>query len=416
MTLPQLFQVGISLVAGVAVAAAQWLPGTGSKANVVTATGYEAVLANPALLGKEGEPRFSLDYVHLGVGAGSNFVTGAEFSRYVLNRAYIDEPAKQELLGRLGNGPVRAGLRLRLQLLEAQVRSFGLVLCYETNRAVTLPRDFLDLAFWGNQVGRRYCLDSLRVDTIRYCRIGLGHGHQVWAGGPAKLRLGATAVWIHGFRYARADSVIGWVLTTPYEVSGELRQVRRIAKGGDGFSLTPGLTLELGRQGRIGIVIRDLWAPVYWHRNAGQQQNFILFDSFAVGRLIGGEATSTLLVKGKRFVPSSGFWEQLPAAAEFGAALTLPWVRVAGLAELPLRTWGFIESAPRFAGQIDVRPVSSTWLGIEVGWRQTDGLSCRFAVGRNIDSVELGFGVGLGGTRIAPLSTIVFDVGVGCSF
>lgn len=166
----------------------------------------------------------------------------------------------------------------------------------------------------------------------------------------------------------------------------------------------------------VGIVIRDLWAPVYWHRNAGQQQNFILLDSFAVGRLISGEAMNTLLVKGKRFVPTGGFWEQLPATAEFGAALTLPWVRVAGLAELPLRTWGFIESAPRFVGQIDVRPVSSTWLGIEVGWRQTDGLSCRFAVGRNIDSVGLGFGVGLGGTRTTPLSTIVFELGVGCSF
>lgn len=104
MILPRLLQAGIILFAAVAVAAAQWLPGTGSTANAVTAAGYEAVLANPALLGTEGEPRFSLDYVHLGVGGGSNLVTFADFSRYVLNRAYIEESAKQELFGRLGNG------------------------------------------------------------------------------------------------------------------------------------------------------------------------------------------------------------------------------------------------------------------------------------------------------------------------
>jgi hypothetical protein len=238
----------------------------------------------------------------------------------------------------------------------------------------------------------------------------------VMARGRVQVRLGLTGSWIHGWRYASAESSSGWVLTTREAILGEVRQTRLCADGGDGFSLTPGVALMLGSRGRVGVCVRDLVAPVRWHAGVHRQWNRLVFDSLSVGRLASGRPMSWLLVRRRGLDPAGGFWASLPGTAAIASGLTLPWMRLTGTAEFPFRPTAYFGATPRFGCGLDLRPLPAVALGVAGDWSRADGWSGRATLGGAYSGLCGNVGIGLAGTKAAPFSSLGAGFSLGYNF
>ncbi len=391
-----------------------WLSGIGSQVmtDPVLARGCEAVTANPAALVLNGNPAASLRYFGVRLHAGNNLVRLSDYGRYFRHPVRLTEDDKQQILDRIGAGPLRLRTGVEYQVLHGHYRLLGWALDYKEYVVQSLPRSLFELALEGNELNRTYRLDGLGFDTLSFLRASVAGGYAL---GPGSVGLGLS--WLHGFRYTVTTSSAGELLTTPYAITGCSHQSRDQAGGGDGFGVTIGGALRLGRYWQLGLSIRDLGAGIWWHGNPGVREITTELESLDVYRYYEEPILDSFVIHTDSFLPRGTIWMRVPGALATGIGFSPGRVLSLGLlVNLPLGWNRFIDEPPLAGLRVQLRPLYHLGLDALAGWHRQKGWVGQLAIGTHYRGVEFSVGAELRGRSPGEAKDAAVNLALGYDF
>ena len=412
-----------------------WLAGLGSgtATDPVLPAGYEAVSQNPAALTLPGQPVATLEYLRIRLHLTSSSLTLADCRDYLYRQSFLGEADKQRLLDHVGQGPLRLGLDEDLQLLHGQYRSSGVAADYQLLENAFLPRDMCELALRGNELNRVYKLDGFGSDTMSVLRVTVAHGILVRTHSTVPwldtIRVGLGLSWLHGLRYSGVTASTGELLTTAYTMTGFVHQVQVQANGGDGFGLTVGGSLPLGRRLHLDLVLRDPIGIIFWYNNSRVREVSYELKSLDVPVFIREQRLDSFLIGTTVSRPGAALGTKLPGVLAFGGGYQASKILAVGaMVNLPVTsspTNSIPASALPFVGlQLKFVPIQSAGVGISAGWggqpgpagRSEGALWVQLILGIRARGLLFSAGAEMTGRSFENVKTATFQLGLGYEF
>jgi len=245
----------------------------GEYENPALVTGIEALGVNPAQLADASRPRHSYQLLALDAGLSNNSLRGTQYNRYT--GAFLDESAKQDILGSIPRSGLRLDGNVRLDATALTVGPFGFAVRGRAGMSGNVPKDVVDLVLRGNELDRTYSAATLGGEAIAYTDATISFGIPIT---PA-LRTGFGLKYLRGLFIAQSTDVDGYLLTTPYVINSQVLTGYRWATGGNGFGLDWGMSYDfeiaqgrlpnLGRHVRVALAVTNLNLGIDWNRNPG---------------------------------------------------------------------------------------------------------------------------------------------------
>lgn len=221
------------------------------------ALGYEACGWNPAMLGVS--PDYSFNIMTIGLEYNSNL----RFSDYmrIINGVHFSERDKEmfsegEELEFLGSA----------QVVSFSYRDIGVMSSAYTHQSFTIPKDVVDLLFWGNEIDRTYSLENIRGKSEMGFGIVLS-GARVFGEGE-NFMLGGGFKYIYGISYTDICNSSGYLRTEFYssdepKIYGEGEIVSRTAEGGFGLGMDLGAYYKLHNY-FISVSVINAFSEMIW--------------------------------------------------------------------------------------------------------------------------------------------------------
>jgi hypothetical protein len=329
--------------------------------NPAAAVGPAAAAVNPAQLAYPERQGFAWQIVDVAAGFGNNSFSLSQYNRY--NGAFLDDVAKQEILGSVPRCGVGASAAVGAAAATVGYGQFVLSNQLVGEAGACLPRDLVDLALSGNELGRTYSAGQLTGRTSAWVRSGMSMA----TGLGRNLRAGFGAHYLRGLFLAELTSADASLRTSPNAFISEGEMSYRVATSGSGWSVDVGLAYVRDRW-RVSLGCLDLGPGIVWTGNCSEGTYAYEVDS----------ANAWQLLRGSRFRYSAerdagaSFTTAVPATLNLGAAYCpLGWVSCGGLVSGRLGVEGEGWSA---VGYGEAWPLGWLPVGASVGYRSGAGL------------------------------------------
>lgn len=351
-------------------------------AGTAAARGLAAVDWNPAnlVMSRDGGVRVGLASVAVDVHNNSfsldryNQVTGA----------VLTEADKQILLGDIPEGGLVLDANVRASALGFCVGPFALSLQGIAGGSGTLDKDFFDLILMGNEIGQSFAFDDTEGEASALAAATLSWATPVLTRRTHRLSLGVNARYLHGLYDFRVESAAGGLTADLDGVRGAAEASYLTSRGGSGWALDLGLTLQAPRGWTFGLVLDNAASRMNWDRDVERHLWSAVADSVTAssGDLDDHVTETETTTTGAAYV------SDLPGRLRLGASNHLGLLLLAADVALPLEAQAGGSADPEFSLGMEFRLAS--WFAPRVG-AATGG-----AAGRR---TALGLGLGLGPLR-----------------
>ena len=320
--------------------------------------------------------------VAIGGRFGNDSYTLRDYDRW--NGSLWTDEDKQQLLSRI-KGPSLEGEAAGEAVFALGEQGTSIALRNIAAGKAEAPREWAELALYGNAPGRRYQLAGARGHAIAYSEVALNRAvlrGESWLlpvirrlGLPVESRgiaLGASIDLMRGWGFAEIARSEGMLLTTIDAVNGGGLVHSRTSEGGLGIGLDLGVVARSERWS-AGLSTRHLPAWIWWNEQPRFHRSEVTADSLTLDD--SGEEDLIDQTTESRAIP--GFRRALPAAIRLAVARRLE----------------------RWHLELDLEQGLSR--GAEVSTRTRGALGAAFHAGRK---VELRGGLALGGVEGAVLA------------
>ena len=347
-------------------------------ADALQPSGLNGLCINPAGLTETAE--FSVRFPSLITPMGTYPAYNSAFSiseidRYIYSGDYLAEEDKNRILSRIGSGwEIDAEAMTHA---EIAYRNFGFGIYGLVGERAYLPRDLLELALNGNELGRRYSVEDLESEVCALLKMTLAYGRDFrWRNIPLSVGLGLH--YYRGLIEARVLRTEGFLETDTTEMQVSATADLLTSNGGNGFGIDLGLILpEMPYNLIISLSITDISPGISWNRNTRIYHLELYGDSINLARLLGQEDV----------LDTDTSWEEERKSYRTHLPTTLR-----------------LTLSRKLNGEL-----SSTFL-YRQGFRETIWSTTKpyFAVGleyRPVEEVPLKWGIGLGGREGIVLAT-----------
>lgn len=361
----------------IVLATALCLCPTPSRSAETSRYAWGSWIENPALLGDPRIGRWEIRVVEGGVALRNNAFNLDLYRTY--NGAFLEEGDKREILNSISGPSARGAFRGEAGMLGVHVGRVAFVSNAYAGGDLSLPKDLIELMFFGNAFDRRYELLGSGSVTA-YVAVGGAFGLPAGkvAGWEASAGLGARVAV--GAMAAKVTESSMSILTEAAGLSATGRTaVRRTLDDGDaGRPLT--VAFDLGGRavrGRweVGVVLKDLGPSFSWPDV--EEKVFTLdIDNWTAEMGDSGYATSDTT-----FDP--GTWSTpLPTRLECRAARSFRWGALSLRWEQGLRRWAGVTTTPRVAlgGSWETTSWCRPWLELSMGSPEGFGLGFGIAL------------------------------------
>jgi hypothetical protein len=284
------------------------------QSQTAAARGYEAIAANPALLGLPGRPGFSLNLIQVSAQEWSNAFDAGDVFTYegdTLSTADKDTilakiPTDQAL--RIGAGVGAAGLAVT-------VGNFGFMVAAQGDVEGRLNRDWAELLLYGNAYRRGTGNAPFVADSGR--ALGWGAATAALAVGvpiripTGHLAVGATVKLIQGMAIGGVQDLGSFLQNTPFEAEARAHLLYTSPDSsffnGTGFGADLGGAWQLASGLQLGLQIENLVSTLSWSESGllYERREYRLVQS-------GGEYVDSVISE----IESSPFDESDPLQAE----------------------------------------------------------------------------------------------------
>ena len=207
--------------------------------------GVDAPFGNPATLSWDRTPA-----VRLAASTGAvlnDTYTLHDYSRW--NGATWSEDDKEEILSRIGADGLEG--RFDTSVLGPAVAGSGWALNARSVflGAVRVPREYAELALFGNQIGQKLELPRSYGEGIWYLDLLASGGRPIHRLGEFEISLGGSFHLLRGLRHAELLGASGTVETTPDAIDGAVVAESREASGGWGHAVDLAFAARRGSNG-----------------------------------------------------------------------------------------------------------------------------------------------------------------------
>jgi hypothetical protein len=233
-------------------------------AYTTVARGYQCVGVNPANLMYSNI--FSINLLTFNLGSGNNTLSLDVINE--LNGADLENPNAEvyfpkENLSYIFDDDgiiISTDLAMPLPLLNFSFKNYAFTSTPKLYTKFGLPSGFVDLLFYGNEIGRDLSID-LPLDVMAVQETGF-----TYAFSNQDFTFGVTAKYLLGYFYSTFESVdSSYFRTDSTAFTGQGSFLMKQAIGGNGFDLDVGmLSPEFDNGIQLGISITNLVGSIKW--------------------------------------------------------------------------------------------------------------------------------------------------------
>ncbi len=229
---------------------------------------------NPAVLAQPGGFRWSLELPSVAGSAANNAFSVGFWNDHLAGDRFFTPADKAAILDRIPDDGWRANAQGTVPLLGFTYNRFGFHATLESSTHAVAPKDIVQLALWGNEVGTMYELNDFAGDEETFADYSAGFGYDYEQSWFQALYFGAAFHFYHGFSLAKVVREEGNLLTTDTSLTGSAVVHAVSSKGGDGVGFDLGTMAVVNNQFQLGLAFRQIGANMTWNVDRNHRVSF----------------------------------------------------------------------------------------------------------------------------------------------
>ncbi|KPL07583.1 hypothetical protein AMJ86_04005 [bacterium SM23_57] len=220
---------------------------------------------NPSLLDRSGSPAWSMRFLSFGLLVGNNTLSRNDYQRlFTGGSIYWDSEDKEEILGEIPGDRLRVyflgnatGLGVSMNRFALNVQAIG------AGRAA-IPKDFITLALYGNELHREYKFDAIEGLGWGAVSTEMSIGKQLSWHYFDEFAVGATFRYLYGMFFDGITKSDGGVIVTENGATGRGDFEVAYSKKGDGVGLDIAASALWNEKWEFGITVGNLVGNITW--------------------------------------------------------------------------------------------------------------------------------------------------------
>jgi len=230
--------------------------------------GPNAVFYNPALLSYPKNPGFSLEFLRAGIDVTNNTFSISNWNDYA-TKDTLNVSDKDFVMDLIPTGGFSSSIGADVGLFGLKIGNFGFCPRVIVGVNELIPKDIIDLGFYGNELGRTYQLTGTRAEAIAYNEYGIGYSMPFKVGEEKTLYAGISISYVRGFFYGEVEKVDGDFVSDSLEIVANVDTFHykySLSEWGNnqGFSTNIGFAMDVNKNMLVDVSFRNLFSSVGW--------------------------------------------------------------------------------------------------------------------------------------------------------
>ena len=248
---------------------------------------------NPANLGLDNNPRFSLNFGLFPLVPFQTIqISNSAVSPFILNKhfftgGYLTYQDKEDLLDYFPDDGLSVNPLIQFPILNMSFGPWAISIGSEVTGVVTLPKSLFNFVFFGNEFGEpMFDLDDTDVEMQAVTSIALAHGREVTipmlSDVVEKTTAGVAVKALIGIGYTEFNNVAGTATTYSDKIvlDGDMEAVYGL--GGLGLAFDLGLATVINERMSANVSLNNLFGFVNWGIVSAEKSEYsILTEIYA---------------------------------------------------------------------------------------------------------------------------------------
>ena len=359
--------------------------------SMVLARGTDAPKWNPANLALPREKNWSFTIFNIEATASNSSFPKRYYDKY--NGAFLDEDAKNDILGRISESGLGVIADARVQLLSIAFGNYAITVTGSGAGRASAPKDLVDLILFGNQINRTYNATGTAAHALSTATVAFSAATPVaipWFKVKAST-LGATVKYHYGIGYAELLEAELRATTTATDLAAKgLADFRFGAPGGQGFSIDIGAAADINDQWSVGLSFSDPLSIIHFGGDSYRGMYTFAVDSLTALSFEDTDFDSIFTTEEIEEEHIS-FSTVIPAELRLGGGYFFQKVSVTAVYLQGFRKTAVASSTPGFAVGIEYKPWKLLDLRTGIGIGGIHGFRLAWGLSFNPGPVRIDF-------------------------
>jgi len=230
---------------------------------------------NPSLLDRSGAPHWSMNLLSFGLQIGNNALSRNDYQRlFTRGDGFWDPDEKREILGQIPGDRLRAYVMGNVTGIGTSIDRFALnVVVLGAGRAA-IPKDFVALALYGDELNKSYSLSSIEGAGWAAVSTEISIGKRLEWHYFDEFAVGATFRYLYGLGFAGLMRSDGQVMVTQLGVTGNGYFEGGYGTKGDGVGLDLAASALWDEKWEFGMTIGNLIGTIAWDLDSVRVYSF----------------------------------------------------------------------------------------------------------------------------------------------
>jgi hypothetical protein len=230
---------------------------------------------NPSLLDRSGAPRWSVQFLSLGIQLGNNTLSRNDYQRLFTGSDNVwDNQDKEDILGQVPGNGLKGFFTGSVTGVGVSVGRFALNIQGVGAARAGIPKDFLTLALYGNELNRSYSFDDIEADGWGAITADFSVGHRLDWKYFDEFAVGATFRYIRGLVYGGVETAEGEAMVSENGATGYGNFETCYGFKGDGVGLDLAASALWKERWEFGITLGNLIGTITWELDSTRIYGF----------------------------------------------------------------------------------------------------------------------------------------------
>lgn len=239
--------------------------------------GAEAVFWNPANLGFSTRSEKTLNLFSFGIDLNNNSFNWGHYTKY--SGKFLTAEDKEEILNSIPSEGLNLSVGADISAFSFSWWSFALTLSGEGSSDLLLPKDPIELLFFGNELNDTLLIENSNGEAYASLDLGFSYGRSILKLNQKEFYAGVNIKYKKGLVYEKVKKAEGELFTLETGINGDGDFAVLSAQGGKGYAVDLGFAMKYKKDWTLGISFLDLLNQIKWDRKTEERGYQFRIDS-----------------------------------------------------------------------------------------------------------------------------------------
>ncbi len=304
-------------------------PQTGAYYGFAGTFGPHALFVAPSNLALPRSPVFYLylPYLHLGL---TNNMMDISMFNHIFQIDTLRDNDKQSILNRIKYDSWDVGVA-NATILGFSIGNFGLGIRGFGGLRVSVPKDLIELSLYGNELGRVYNFNSLKLEYMSGTEASLGGAYTINMENNKNLNVGVSIGYLYSSTfgletdsgraapsYFSIDSVHSAFISDSHYLALPDTVFFKYAGGGTGYRINLGVSSQLNKEVSVSVGLENAFSDIYWNTSPLQGMAYMNIKAFKLQNLMDSAFRDTFIDTVTLDTTNQAFHTSLPRILRIG--------------------------------------------------------------------------------------------------